>query len=64
VWGITAKGSKVPMDLPEKRYIQGRSGRYIMVDTHTPHHATCPEVDMFRKEKKDDPLHGDDQTPR
>jgi hypothetical protein len=52
------------MDLPEKRYIQGRSGRYIMVDTHTPHHATCPEVDMFRKEKKDDPLHGDDQTPR
>lgn len=55
MWGLTAKGAKVPMDPPTKRYVQGRSGRYIMVETHDPHHATCPNVDMFRKEKpKDD----------
>ena len=49
VWGVTAKGSKVPLNPPEKRYIQGRSGKYIMVDTHTSHFATCPQADQFRK---------------
>lgn len=49
VWGLTAKGNKVPMDPPEKRYVQGKLGRYHMVDTHMPHHATCPNVDLFRK---------------
>ena len=51
-WGVTSKDKKVPLDLPpEKRYIEGRSGKYIVVDTFTSHFATCPQADQFRKEK-------------
>ena len=50
-WGITAaKNKKIPLDLPpEKRLIEGRSGKYHVVDAYTSHHATCPQSDQFRK---------------
>lgn len=51
VWGVTAAGKRVPLDLPEKRYVQAASGRFEIRPTWLSHHATCPEADKFRKIK-------------
>lgn len=58
-WIETENGKNTPLDAkPEKRWVKyiimGRKGnetRWKLVDTYMPHHATCPEVDKFRKSK-------------
>jgi len=55
VWGITAAGKKVPMDPPEKRFVEGSVGRVEVQDTWLSHFATCPQADLHRK---DEPLPG------
>lgn len=49
VWVTTKSGTPQPLDAkPEKRIII-REGKAYVTDTYTPHHATCPKVDQFRK---------------
>ena len=49
-WGLTEAGKKVPLDPPEKRYVTGlQKGHYLIVETWTPHFATCSKRDDFRK---------------
>jgi hypothetical protein len=55
VWAITRAGKRQPFDVkPEKRAVL-RTDLGIMtatiVDTYMPHHVTCPQADMFRKDK-------------
>ena len=49
VWGLTEAGKKVPLDPPEKRYVALRDGRFRIVETWTPHFATCSKRDDFRR---------------
>lgn len=56
VWAETVRGKRQPFDpKPEKRVIfRERAGKpplAIVVNSYTPHHATCPQVDLFRREK-------------
>ncbi len=58
VWGMTAKGKRVPLDPPEKRYVKvvddlEDNPVVIMDDTWLSHFATCPQADQHRKEKND-----------
>ncbi len=65
LWGLTAKGARIPLDpKPEKRVVLApvferddlgfvkaviHDERAQVVDTFTPHHATCPEAERFRR---------------
>ncbi len=55
VWGRTKAGKKVPLDPPEKRYIARPRAIFEnlldveMVETWTPHFATCPKADQHRR---------------
>lgn len=52
IWVTTVNEKKTPIDeKPEHRYIFGDDERVQLVKTYMPHHATCPEVDRFRKKK-------------
>jgi len=49
IWKKTPKGKPVPLDPPEKRYVQTDQFPIVaMVDTWKPHHATCPKAKDFR----------------
>ena len=60
-WFETMRGKKVPVDAkPENRYVlrpqvnqRGDTYGHVveLVNTYMPHHATCPEVEKFRKGK-------------
>lgn len=55
-WAVTKAGKAVPLNHPsEKRFVWslGVDGLedVILVDTYVSHFVTCPEVDLFRKEK-------------
>ncbi len=52
VWFKTVRGKNIPADAKgETRIIINAEGQAVMAKTFMPHHATCPEVDQFRKEK-------------
>ena len=69
-WTVTEKGKKIPLnDPPEKRFVIGDRGLVpddvaIMVNTYTPHHATCPEVEKFRKGKDQNDGSRDREKPQ
>ncbi len=53
VWVETKHGKRQPIDpKPEKRLVvdwRQDPPRARVVDTYTPHHATCPVADQFRR---------------
>lgn len=51
VWKKTQAGKPVPLNPPEKRFIDQDGGRvYVMlVDTYVSHFATCPNAAQHRK---------------
>lgn len=49
VWGITEAGKKVPLDPPEKRYVELGGDRVRIVETWLSHFATCTWSDDFRR---------------
>ncbi len=55
VWKKTAAGRNVPLDPPEKRYVENTTsihrGQVEMRDTWLSHFATCPQADEHRKGK-------------
>ena len=55
VWGKTVAGKNVPLDPPEKRYIQVddqvHGVGYRIVETWLSHFATCPNAGLHRKGK-------------
>jgi hypothetical protein len=52
LWFKTVRGKNIPADAKsETRIIMNAEGQAVMARTYMPHHATCPEVDKFRKEK-------------
>jgi hypothetical protein len=52
LWFKTVRGKNIPADAKsETRIIMNAEGQAVMVASYMPHHATCPEVDKFRKEK-------------
>ncbi len=55
VWKKTASGKNVPLDLPEKRYVENKTsihrGQVEIQDTWLSHFATCPNADSHRKER-------------
>lgn len=52
-WLRTIRGKNIPADVPgETRIMLNDDGEAIMVKTYMPHHATCPNVDDFRKKEK------------
>jgi hypothetical protein len=55
LWAVTDPGNRpMPVDAkPEKRLIL-QGNRCKIVTTYTPHWATCPNADEFRKERKHD----------
>lgn len=51
-WETTGTGASVPVDLPpQKRYARSNDGKVYLVDTFTPHFATCPNAAEHRKDK-------------
>lgn len=52
LWFKTVRGKNIPADAKgETRIIINAEGQAVMARTYMPHHATCPEVEQFRKEK-------------
>lgn len=59
IWCVTVSGKKQPYDAkPEKRGVIAlfqpgtREPPTMRIeDTYLPHHASCPEVERFRKDK-------------
>lgn len=51
-WVVTAKNqARMPLDRkPEQRVIINTDGQAVMIRTYMPHHATCPDVEMFRRQ--------------
>ena len=55
VWGVTKAGKKVPLDPPEKRYVARPRAVFDtqlgveIVETWTPHFATCPNANQHRR---------------
>lgn len=51
LWFKTVRGKNIPADVKgETRIILNAEGQAVMARTYMPHHATCPNVDDFRKE--------------
>lgn len=48
-WGVTKDGKKCPLDPPEKRYIIGRSGKLLLLDSFLSLFVTCPNANQHRK---------------
>jgi hypothetical protein len=52
LWFKTVRGKNIPADAKgETRIIMNAEGQAVMARSYMPHHATCPEVDKFRKDK-------------
>lgn len=50
IWGTTANGKSIPLDAKgEKRFFIGKSEVAHLVDTYSPHHATCPQGKEWKK---------------
>lgn len=71
IWAVTANGKRVPLDPPEKRYVDNRTGHEIATDaplsvvmdlTWLSHFATCPQADEHRKTSE--PLPGSTEDYR
>lgn len=58
IWCITTSNKRQPFDaMPQRRGIIDFNydpPAVKMVGTYLPHHASCPEVAQFRKDKKGD----------
>jgi hypothetical protein len=49
-WVETEAGKMMPLDAkPEKRATLDKAGQLKMIDTYTPHWATCPDAESFRR---------------
>lgn len=52
-WAKTEGLKPIPLDPPKKLYVKIRKAGNDMIvkmlDTYMPHHATCPEVEKFRR---------------
>ncbi len=66
IWVKTPMGKRQPFDAkPEKRGVpagktsKGGTPIFRMQDTYMPHHATCPAVEMFRKQQDAKDSHHD-----
>ena len=48
----SASGKFMPLDVkPERRIFLDKKGLAHSVSVYMPHHATCPNVDQFRKKE-------------
>ncbi len=56
VWMLTSAGKRVPLDPPEKRYVENLTsthrGQVEVQDTWLSHFATCPQADQHRKKRE------------
>ncbi len=48
IWKTTIKGKAVPLDPPEKRYVEFATGLVEIRQTWQGHHVTCPKAKNFR----------------
>jgi hypothetical protein len=60
VWAVTPSGARQPLDAkPDKRIAlemsdDGAPPLARIVNTYTPHHATCPDAERWRKRRGKD----------
>lgn len=48
-WVETVNGKKMPLDAKPFQAVQVREGIGEVIEVYTPHWATCPGADQFRK---------------
>ena len=51
-WIMMASGAKMPVDAKPTKLIQVKHGIGELIDVYTPHWATCPNADQFKKKKQ------------
>lgn len=52
LWAITVKGKRIPLNLPENRFVLLGNDKMAVVKTYLGHHVTCPNRDQYRKPKE------------